>query len=104
MTATIDAAALAQAEEAHSAIAPGLVDAGELISAVSATVAERCTAKTITLTTRVGGYTGCTVGAAIYPGTGGSVGAPTETASTNKIAAGAAESATVVFVQPIYIP
>ena len=53
-----DAAALAQAEEAHSAIAPGWVDAGELISAVSATVAERCTAKTITLTTRVGGYTG----------------------------------------------
>lgn len=52
----------------------------------------------------VGGYTACTVGAAIYPGTGGSVGAPTETASTNKIAVGAAESATTVFVQPIYIP
>ncbi len=53
-----DAAALAQAEDAHAAITPGWVDAGELISAVSATVAERCTAKTITLTTRVGGYTG----------------------------------------------
>lgn len=53
-----DAAALAQAEEAHSAIAPGWVDAAELISAVSATVADRYATKKVTLTTRVGGYTG----------------------------------------------
>lgn len=52
----------------------------------------------------VGGYSGCTPGASIYPGTGGSVGAGTETASTNKIAVGYAESATTVFVQSVYIP
>jgi len=47
-----DTASLAQAEEAHFAIAPGWVDAAELLSTVSATVADRCTAKKVTLTTR----------------------------------------------------
>lgn len=49
-----DAGALAQAEEAHFAIAPGWVEAGELLSAVSTTVADRCTAKMVTLTTHAG--------------------------------------------------
>lgn len=53
-----DAASLAQAEEANFAIAPGWVDAGELVGAVSATVAERCAAKPVTLTTTMGGDTG----------------------------------------------
>ncbi|HPX37979.1 sensor histidine kinase [Mycolicibacterium llatzerense] len=47
-----DTASLAQAEEAHFAIAPDWVDAAELLSTVSATVADRCTAKKVTLTTR----------------------------------------------------
>jgi len=50
-----DAAALSQAEEAHSAIAPGWVDIRQLVRAVGATVADRCTAKKVTLTTRAGG-------------------------------------------------
>ena len=49
-----DAAALAQAEEAHFAIAAGWVDAGELVRAVGAAVADRCTAKKVTLTTKAG--------------------------------------------------
>ncbi|MCX6484961.1 MAG: ATP-binding protein [Mycobacterium sp.] len=46
-----DAAALAQAEEAHFAIAAGWVDVQELIGAVSAAVADRYAAKHVTLTT-----------------------------------------------------
>ncbi len=46
-----DAAALARAEEAHVAIAPEWVDAGELVSAVSAAVADRYTAKRVTVDT-----------------------------------------------------
>ena len=49
-----DAAALAQAEESRSVIAPGWVDAGELLSGVSATVADRCAAKGVVLATRGG--------------------------------------------------
>ena len=45
-----DAAALSQAEEAHSAIAPDWVDTGELLRAVGATVADRYAAKKVTLT------------------------------------------------------
>ena len=45
-----DAAALSQAEEAHSAIAPEWVDTGELLRAVGATVADRYAAKKVTLT------------------------------------------------------
>ncbi|WP_396894783.1 sensor histidine kinase [Mycolicibacterium sp.] len=44
-----DAAALARAEEAHVAIAPEWVDAGELVSAVSAAAADRYTAKNVTV-------------------------------------------------------
>lgn len=47
-----DAAALAQAEDAHAAITPQWVDIGELIAAVKAAVADRYTAKNVTLTTR----------------------------------------------------
>ncbi len=50
-----DAAALAQAEEAHAAITPRWVDVGELIGAVKAAVADRYTAKNVTLTTRATG-------------------------------------------------
>jgi len=48
-----DAASLAQAEEAHFAIAAGWVDTQELVRAVSAAVADRYAAKHVTLTTRV---------------------------------------------------
>ncbi len=47
-----DTAALARAEEAHVAIAPEWVDAGELVSAVSAAIADRYAAKHVTLDTR----------------------------------------------------
>lgn len=46
-----DAAALARAEEAHVAIAPRWVDADELVTAVSAAVADRYGAKHVTLDT-----------------------------------------------------
>jgi signal transduction histidine kinase len=48
-----DAASLAQAEEAHFAIAAGWVDVQELVGAVSAAVADRYAAKHVTLTTRM---------------------------------------------------
>jgi signal transduction histidine kinase len=48
-----DAASLAQAEEAHFAIAAGWVDVQELIGAVGAAVADRYAAKHVTLTTTV---------------------------------------------------
>lgn len=44
-----DAAALAQAEDAHAAITPGWVDVGELVAAVSAAAADRYAAKNVTL-------------------------------------------------------
>ena len=46
-----DAAALAQAEEAHTAITPGWFDVAELLSAVSTGVTDRYAAKNVTLTT-----------------------------------------------------
>jgi signal transduction histidine kinase len=49
-----DAAALAQAEEAHAAITPGWVDIAGLVAAVSAAAADRYTAKNVTLTTEAG--------------------------------------------------
>jgi signal transduction histidine kinase len=48
-----DAAALAQAEEAHTTIAPESVDSGQLAGAVSAAVADRYAAADVVLTTRV---------------------------------------------------
>ncbi len=48
-----DAAALAQAEEAHAAIAPQWVDPGQLVASVSAAVADRYGAKRVTLDTQV---------------------------------------------------
>jgi len=48
-----DAAALAQAEEAHAAITPGWLDASELLSAVSTGAADRYAAKNVTLTTQI---------------------------------------------------
>lgn len=48
-----DAAALAQAEEAHTTIAPEWVDSGQLVGAVSAAVTDRYAAKGVALTTRV---------------------------------------------------
>jgi signal transduction histidine kinase len=48
-----DAAALAQAEEAHATIAPEWVDAGQLVDAVSAAVTDRYLEKGVTITTRV---------------------------------------------------
>lgn len=48
-----DAASLAQAEEAHFAIATAWVDTQELVGAVSAAVADRYAAKHVTLTTGV---------------------------------------------------
>jgi len=48
-----DAAALAQAEEAHAAITPGWLDAAELLGTVSTGVADRYAAKNVTLTTQV---------------------------------------------------
>jgi len=50
-----DAAALAQAEDAHAAIAPGWVDAGEIATTVSAAIADRFAAKNVTLSTHIGG-------------------------------------------------
>lgn len=50
-----DAAALAQAEDSHASIAPGWVDAGAVVTAVSATVADRYAAKNVSLTTRISG-------------------------------------------------
>ena len=49
-----DAAALAQAEDAHAAIAPGWVDTGDVLGAVSATVADRYAAKDVELRTQAG--------------------------------------------------
>ena len=48
-----DAAALAQAEEAHARITPEWVDSGQLVGAVSAAVADRYAAKGVAVTTRV---------------------------------------------------
>ena len=48
-----DAAALAQAEEAHAAIAPQWVDPGQLVATAGAAVADRYSAKGVTLDTRV---------------------------------------------------
>ena len=48
-----DAAALAQAEEAHATITPEWVDSGRLVGAVSAAVADRYAAKGVAVTTRV---------------------------------------------------
>lgn len=48
-----DAAALAQAEEAHATITPEWVDSGQLVGAVSAAVADRYAAKGVAVTTRV---------------------------------------------------
>ncbi len=50
-----DAAALAQAEDAHAAISPQWVDIGELVVAVKAVVADRYADKKVTLETRAGG-------------------------------------------------
>ena len=50
-----DAAALAQAEEAHMTIRPEWVDAGELLGAASAAVADRYAATGIALITRLTG-------------------------------------------------
>jgi signal transduction histidine kinase len=49
-----DAAALAQAEEAHAAIAPGWVDSSDLTDALSAAVADRYAAKNVALHTQGG--------------------------------------------------
>ena len=48
-----DAAALAQAEEAHAAIAPQWLDPGDLVAAVSAAATDRYGAKGVMLDTRV---------------------------------------------------
>ncbi|GAA2777693.1 sensor histidine kinase [Mycolicibacterium pallens] len=48
-----DAAALAQAEEAHAVITPGWVDAGEVATAVSAAMGDRYAAKRVSLITNV---------------------------------------------------
>lgn len=48
-----DAAALAQAEEAHAAIAPQWLDPGDVVAAVSAAAADRYSAKGVMLDTRV---------------------------------------------------
>jgi len=50
-----DAAALAQAEDAHAAIAPGKVDAGAIATTVSAAIADRYAAKNVTLSTQISG-------------------------------------------------
>ncbi len=50
-----DAAALAQAEESRSAIAPGWMDSRELLDAVSAAVADRYADKGVTLTIHADG-------------------------------------------------
>lgn len=49
-----DAAALAQAEEAHTTITPGWVDAGEVGRAVAAAMADRYAAKHVTLAANIG--------------------------------------------------
>ena len=54
-----DAAALAQAEDAHAAIAPGWVDAGEIARTVSAAIADRYAAKDVTLTTHIDSTVRC---------------------------------------------
>jgi len=48
-----DAAALAQAEEAHATIAPGWVDADEIVQSVSAAVADRYAATNVALSVQV---------------------------------------------------
>ncbi|HNF06486.1 MAG: HAMP domain-containing sensor histidine kinase [Mycobacterium sp.] len=50
-----DAAALAQADEAHMTIRPEWVDAGELLGAAAAAVADRYAAKGVAVVTRVAG-------------------------------------------------
>lgn len=50
-----DVAALAQAEEAHATITPGLVDVDELVSTATAAVADEYTAKQVTLTSKTTG-------------------------------------------------
>jgi two-component system sensor histidine kinase BaeS len=50
-----DAAALSQAEDAHATIAPGWVDAGEIVTTVSATIADRYATKNVTLSTHISG-------------------------------------------------
>lgn len=50
-----DVNALAQAEEAHATITPGLVDVGELVAAAIASVADKYAAKQVTLTSKVTG-------------------------------------------------
>lgn len=50
-----DAAALAQAEEAHTAITPDWVDAADVVGAVGAAFADRYSAKGVMLVTRVTG-------------------------------------------------
>lgn len=50
-----DAAALAQAEDAHAAITPQWVDVDEFVDAVKAVAAERYAVKGVTLTTRTHG-------------------------------------------------
>ena len=52
-----DAAALAQAEEARSAIAPGWVDAGEVARTAGAAIADRFAAKNVTVSNHVGDAT-----------------------------------------------
>ncbi|MCV7346072.1 sensor histidine kinase [Mycolicibacterium rhodesiae] len=50
-----DAAALAQAEDAHAVIAPGWVDAAEIARTVGAAIADRYAAKNVALHTHTGG-------------------------------------------------
>lgn len=50
-----DVAALAQAEEAHATITPGLVDVDELVATATAAVADKYTAKQVTLTSKTTG-------------------------------------------------
>lgn len=50
-----DVAALAQAEEAHATITPGLVDVEELVATATAAVADKYTAKQVTLTSKTTG-------------------------------------------------
>ncbi len=50
-----DAAALAQAEEAHATITPGWVEADEVARSVSAALADRFAAKSVALTLQVSG-------------------------------------------------
>jgi signal transduction histidine kinase len=50
-----DVAALAQAEEAHATIKPGLVDVDELVATATGAVADEYAAKQVTLTSEVAG-------------------------------------------------